>query len=42
MVFGNMMSSISTSYYEFLLSQGFLVALGMGHIFTSALAVQSQ
>lgn len=42
MVFGNMMSSISTTYYQFLLSQGFCVALGMGLIFTPALAVQSQ
>lgn len=42
MVFGNMMSSISTEYYQFLLSQGFCVALGMGLIFTPALAVQSR
>jgi MFS family permease len=42
MVFGNMMSSLSTKYYHFLLSQGFCVAFGMGLIFTPALAVQSQ
>ncbi|KAJ5905248.1 monocarboxylate transporter [Penicillium subrubescens] len=42
MVFGNMMSSLSATYYQFLLSQGFCVALGMGLIFTPALAVQSQ
>jgi MFS family permease len=42
MVFGNMMSSLSTTYYQFLLSQGFCVALGMGLIFTPALAIQSQ
>lgn len=42
MVFGNMMSSLSTTYYQFLLSQGFCVALGMGLIFTPALAIQCQ
>ncbi|KAB8222955.1 major facilitator superfamily domain-containing protein [Aspergillus novoparasiticus] len=42
MVFGIMMASISKKYYQFLLSQGFCVALGMGWIFTPALAVQSQ
>jgi MFS family permease len=42
MVFGNMMASLSTTYYQFLLSQGFCVAFGMGLIFTPALAVQCQ
>ncbi|KAE8345145.1 hypothetical protein BDV24DRAFT_171083 [Aspergillus arachidicola] len=42
MVFGIMMASLSKKYYQFLLSQGFCVALGMGWIFTPALAVQSQ
>ncbi|KAJ5825431.1 hypothetical protein N7474_002569 [Penicillium riverlandense] len=42
MVLGIMMASISKTYYQFLLSQGFCVALGMGLIFTPALAVQSQ
>lgn len=42
MVFGTMMASISTKYYQFLLSQGFCVALGMGFAFTPALAIQSQ
>ncbi|KAE8156095.1 major facilitator superfamily domain-containing protein [Aspergillus tamarii] len=42
MVLGNMMSSVSTKFYQFLLSQGFCVVLGMGFIFTPALAVQSQ
>ncbi|KAL3439961.1 major facilitator superfamily domain-containing protein [Aspergillus insuetus] len=42
MVFGNMMASLSTKFYQFLLSQGFCVALGMGLVFTPALAVQSQ
>lgn len=42
MVLGNMMASLSTSFYQFLLSQGFCVALGMGLVFTPALAVQSQ
>ncbi|KAL5358537.1 major facilitator superfamily domain-containing protein [Aspergillus floccosus] len=39
---GNMMASLSKTYYQFLLSQGFCVALGMGLTFTPALAVQSQ
>ncbi|KAK5800701.1 hypothetical protein VI817_002913 [Penicillium citrinum] len=42
MVLGIMMASLSTKYYHFLLSQGFCVAVGMGLIFTPALAVQSQ
>lgn len=42
LVLGNMMSSLSSKYYQFLLSQGFCVALGMGLAFTPALAVQSQ
>jgi MFS family permease len=37
-----MMASISKKYYQFLLSQGFCVGLGMGLIFTPALAIQSQ
>lgn len=41
-VLGNMMASISTKYYQYLLSQGFCVALGTGLAFTPALAVQSQ
>lgn len=40
--FGNMMSSISTKFHQFFLSQGLCVALGMGLIFTPALAVQSR
>jgi MFS family permease len=42
MVFGNLMASLSTKFYQFLLSQGFCIALGMGLVFTPALAVQSQ
>lgn len=42
MVLGTMMASISKNYYQFLLSQGFCEALGMGLIFTPALAIQSQ
>lgn len=42
LVLGTMMASISTKYYQFLLSQGFCAAFGMGLIFTPALAVQSQ
>jgi MFS family permease len=42
LVLGSMMASISKKYYQFLLSQGFCMALGMGLIFTPALAIQSQ
>ncbi|KAJ5547729.1 hypothetical protein N7513_004963 [Penicillium frequentans] len=42
LVLGTMMASTSTKYYQFLLSQGFCEALGMGLIFTPALAIQSQ
>ncbi|KAL2826189.1 major facilitator superfamily domain-containing protein [Aspergillus pseudoustus] len=42
MVLGNMMASLSTKFYQFLLSQGFCVSLGLGLVFTPALAVQSQ
>lgn len=42
MVFGTMMSSISNSYYQFVLSQGLCSAIGFGLVFTPALAVQSQ
>lgn len=41
-VLGNMMASISHKYYQYLLSQGFCVALGTGLAFTPALAIQSQ
>ncbi|GFF59335.1 monocarboxylate transporter 1 [Aspergillus udagawae] len=39
---GNMTASISKTYYQFPPYRGFRVALGMGLIFTPALAVQSQ
>jgi MFS family permease len=42
MVFGTMMASISSSYYQFVLSQGVCSAIGFGLVFTPALAVQSQ
>ncbi|KAB8218871.1 major facilitator superfamily domain-containing protein [Aspergillus novoparasiticus] len=42
MVFGTMMASISSSYYQFVLSQGICCAIGFGLVFTPALAVQSQ
>lgn len=42
LVLGIMMVSISKKDYHFLLSQGLCVALGMGLIFTPALAIQSQ
>jgi MFS family permease len=42
MVLGTMMASISKEYYQFLLSQGFCTAFGIGLTFTPALAVQSQ
>lgn len=41
-VLGTMMASISTQYYQLLLSQGFCSALGFGLSFTPALAVPSQ
>lgn len=41
-VFGTMMASISSSYYQFVLSQGVCSAIGFGMVFTPALAVQSQ
>jgi MFS family permease len=42
MVFGTMMASISSSYYQFVLSQGLCSGIGFGLVFTPALAVQSQ
>ena len=42
MVFGTMMASISSSYYQFVLSQGICSGIGFGLVFTPALAVQSQ
>ncbi|KAE8163996.1 major facilitator superfamily domain-containing protein [Aspergillus tamarii] len=42
MVFGNMMSSLATEFYQVLLSQGFCLSIGMGLAFTPTLAVQSQ
>lgn len=42
MVLGTMMASISSSYYQFVLSQGVCCAIGFGLVFTPALAVQSQ
>lgn len=42
MVFGTMMASISSTYYQVVLSQGVCSAIGFGMTFTPALAVQSQ
>lgn len=42
LVLGTMMSSISTRYYQFMLSQGLCTAIGLGLIFTPALSIQSQ
>jgi MFS family permease len=42
MVFGTMMASISSSYYQFVLSQGICSGIGFGLVFTPALAIQSQ
>ncbi|GFG01371.1 monocarboxylate transporter 1 [Aspergillus udagawae] len=42
MVFGTMMASISTKYYQFVLSQGLCSSISFGFAFTPALAVQSQ
>ena len=38
-VFGLMMTSIATSYYQVLLAQGFCVGLGSGCLFVPSLAV---
>lgn len=32
LVFGTMMTSISTHYYQYILSQGILVAIGIGTV----------
>lgn len=40
MVFGTMMASISSSYYQFALSQGVCSAIGFGMVFKPALAIQ--
>lgn len=42
MVLGTMMASVSKTYYQFMLSQGFCTAFGIGLSFTPALALQSQ
>jgi hypothetical protein len=42
MVLGTMMASISSSFYQFVFSQGACCAIGFGLVFTPALAVQSQ
>jgi MFS family permease len=42
MIVGTMTASLSTKYYQFVLSQGLCSALGIGFAFTPALAVQSQ
>ncbi|KAL6253036.1 hypothetical protein RBB50_000756 [Rhinocladiella similis] len=42
MILGTMTASVSTKYYQFILSQGLCSALGIGFAFTPALAVQSQ
>lgn len=42
MIVGTMTASVSTKYYQFVLSQGLCSALGIGFAFTPALAVQSQ
>ncbi|RJE27585.1 MFS monocarboxylate transporter [Aspergillus sclerotialis] len=42
MVFGNMMASLATEFYQIMLSQGLCLSIGMGLAFTPTLAVQSQ
>ncbi|OQV06640.1 hypothetical protein CLAIMM_11182 [Cladophialophora immunda] len=42
MILGTMTASVSTKYYQFILSQGLCSALGIGFAFTPALAIQSQ
>ncbi|KAI0671247.1 MFS general substrate transporter [Trametes maxima] len=41
LVFGTMMTSISTQYYQYILSQGILVAIGIGTVFYPSLAAIS-
>lgn len=41
-VFGTMMASISTEFYQFVLSQGICIGIGCGLVFTPAIAIQSQ
>ncbi|KAI8986291.1 MFS general substrate transporter [Trametes punicea] len=41
LVFGTMMTSISTQYYQFILAQGSLVAIGIGTVFYPSLAAIS-
>ncbi|EIW52352.1 MFS general substrate transporter [Trametes versicolor FP-101664 SS1] len=41
LVFGTMMTSISTHYYQYILSQGVLVAIGIGTVFYPSLAAIS-
>lgn len=41
-VLGTMMASISTKYYQYMLSQGLCSAIGLGMSFIPSLAVQSQ
>ncbi|KAJ8496268.1 hypothetical protein ONZ51_g1203 [Trametes cubensis] len=41
LVFGTMMTSISTQYYQYILAQGVLVAIGIGTVFYPSLAAIS-
>ncbi|KAL7279566.1 hypothetical protein ACG7TL_005966 [Trametes sanguinea] len=41
LVFGTMMTSISTQYYQYVLAQGILVAIGIGTVFYPSLAAIS-
>ncbi|KAH9849494.1 MFS general substrate transporter [Lenzites betulinus] len=41
LVFGTMMTSISTQYYQYILAQGVLVAVGIGAVFYPSLAAIS-
>ena len=40
-VFGMMITSLSTEYYQLFLSQGLLVGMGSGALFTSSVAIVS-
>lgn len=42
LVFGTMMTSLSTQYYQIVLSQGLCSAVGLGLMFTPSLSIQSQ
>ena len=40
LVFGTMMTSISSRYYEYILAQGILVGVGIGTVYVAACSLQ--